>query len=85
MKKIAKFLAKFENAVTFEEIITERCLTPKMKDLIQYFQLKVYTCIFSHILYMFCIELNYRQFCHFILKKPRNCVFFVKIPSTKRP
>ena len=34
------FLAKFENAVTFEEIITERCLTPKMKDLIQYFQLK---------------------------------------------
>ena len=34
------FLAKFENAVTFEQIITERCLTPKMKDLIQYFQLK---------------------------------------------
>ncbi len=34
------FLAKFENAVTFEQIITERCLTPEMKDLVEYFKLK---------------------------------------------
>jgi hypothetical protein len=34
------FLGKFENAVTFVQIITERCLTPEMKDLVQYFKVK---------------------------------------------